>query len=403
MNIGNQKLQKKINRERIVNLLRAKGEMSRSQITEETKLGWGSVTKYTGELIDEGLLKEVGTQKSKGRQSVILGLNEEYKYIIGLDIGGGFIKGVVVNMAGVIQEQACEPTKWDADRSTLLDQVFAIIEGLCDSIKIRPDNLLTIGCCFAGGIDFVTGEIAMANSFSDLVGVNLKQVIEDRFSVSCFVSNSIISRLLGECQSSRVSANKNVAYISLGTGVGAGIISRGKILVPTADEQIGDIAHYMVLRDGPKCKCGLHGCLEVLAGGRNVLKEIESKMGKSGSEALTWEKVAGLAAAGDNTVCSVLEQTGKYIGTAIGSMIQFHRSDSIIIGGGMTNLGNALIDPIKKTVSDYLPEERFNVENIVISDQSRFRGAIGATLYAWDNIFHSEREYVNLTLNGTTN
>ncbi len=406
MNIGNQKLQKKISRERIINYLRQNGNMSRSQIAEVTKLGWGSITRYTGELLKEKIVREVGTQKSKGRNSVILGLNQNYKYIIGLDIGASFIKGVVVNMCGVECAFLCEETLWNADRNTVLNQIYNHIDNLLEKAGILQDRVLAIGCGIAGGVDFEDGIVKRAGNFSDFDQVPLAELIHKRFNVPCYLANSIIVRLLGESKSRQVAERKNVAYISLGTGIGAGVILQSKILVPTEDEKIGDIAHYMVKKDGPQCYCGLHGCLETLVGARHLMNKIKSELEGSNSilkneQDLSWKKIREAAENKDEFVCNILEESGHYIGMALCGVIQFHRPDLIVLGGGMTNLGNSLIQPIKDEVTSTLPEERFDVKNIVISNQANRSGAVGATSYAWDNIFHTQHEYVNLKLKGT--
>jgi predicted NBD/HSP70 family sugar kinase len=407
MNIGNQKLQKKINRERIINLLRQKGNMSRSQIAEYTKLGWGSITKYTGELLQEEIIKEVGAQKSKGRNSVILGLNEDHKYLVGLDIGSSFIKGIVVNMTGVECAFLREETLWESDRETVLEQIYSHIEKLLAQAGISENQLLAIGCGLAGGIDFEHSVVKDAANFRDFDGVPLGRLIRERFNTPCFLANSIIVRLLGESVSNAVINEKNIAYVSLGTGIGAGIIFQSKILVPTENEKIGDIAHFMVEKDGAKCNCGLHGCLEALVGARRLMAKIKTQLPESnsilkdGMENLDWEAIAHAAESNDELVCGILKEAGRYIGMALCGVIQFHRPEIIVLGGGMTNLGDCLINAIKDEIADSLPKERFDVDNIVISDQIYRCGAIGATMYAWDNIFHSEREYVNLKLQGT--
>jgi predicted NBD/HSP70 family sugar kinase len=177
--------------------------------------------------------------------------------------------------------------------------------------------------------------------------------------------------------------------------------------VPTENEKIGDIAHFMVEKDGAKCNCGLHGCLEALVGARRLMAKIKTQLPESnsilkdGMENLDWEAIAHAAESNDELVCGILKEAGRYIGMALCGVIQFHRPEIIVLGGGMTNLGDCLINAIKDEIADSLPKERFDVDNIVISDQIYRCGAIGATMYAWDNIFHSEREYVNLKLQGT--
>ena len=405
MNIGNQKLQKKFNRELILNLMCQHGHLSRSQIAEKTGLGWGSITKYTAEMLRENLIKEVGEQKSKGRSSVILGLNKDFKYILGLDIGSSYIKGIVVNMGREECAFLREATLWNADRKTVLEQLFSFIEKLLEQAGITADRLLAIGCGFAGGIDFESGTVKRAGNFSDFDQVPLAGILNERFKTPCFVANGITVRLLGESISEQVKDNDNVAYISLGTGVGAGIILHSKILVPTEDERIGDIAHYMVEKKGPRCYCGLHGCLEALVGARHLLDRVQKLLPESDSSLknisspLSWEIIAENANIDDPLVSCVLSEAGHYIGMALCGIIQFHRPGLIILGGGMTNLGDRLIQPIKDEVSSFLPIERFDVDNIVISEQACRCGAAGATLYAWDNIFYSQHEYINLNLN----
>ena len=407
MNIGNQKLQKKINSELIINILREQGNLSRSQIAERTKLGWGSITKYTAELLHKNIVKEMGEKRTQGRKSVILGLNPDYKYMIGLDIGSSNIKGVVVNMTGIIKGYHREPTLWDADQATVLNQIYAFIEKLLEISGISSNQLLTIGCGISAFVDFEAGRIIKAANFKDFSDIPIKDLITQRFNKQCYIANSMVVRLLGESKSQLVGTEKNVAYISLGTGIGAGIIYKGKVIAPTENEHIGDIAHFLAIKDGPSCYCGLKGCLEFTVGSRHLMHKIQARLPGSNSELnklsvpLNWELVTEAAKHKDKLICDILREAGHYIGIAAVSIIQFYCSDVIILGGGMTNLGESLIQPIRDTVAELLPIERFNADNIIISKEKYYNGAIGATLYAWDNIFHSRRQYVNIQLNGT--
>jgi glucokinase len=310
-------------------------------------------------------------------------------------------------MTGVECAFLREETLWESDRETVLEQIYSHIEKLLAQAGISENQLLAIGCGLAGGIDFEHSVVKDAANFRDFDGVPLGKLIRQRFNAPCFLANSIIVRLLGESVSNAVINEKNIAYISLGTGIGAGIIFQSKVLVPTKNEKIGDIAHFMVEKDGPKCNCGLHGCLEALVGARRLMAKIKTQLPESNSmlkndiESLDWEAVAHAAENNDELVCRILKEAGRYIGMALCGVIQFHRPEIIVLGGGMTNLGDCLINAIKDEIAGNLPKERFDVDNIVISDQIYRSGAIGATMYAWDNIFHSEREYVNLKLQGT--
>lgn len=403
INIGNQRLQKKINRELIIAQLRQSGELSRSRIAELTGLGWGSVTKYTGELLRENMIVEVRAEKSGGRNSVILGLNQDYKYIAGIDIGAGFMKAVVVDMSGAVRASHREATKWDCEKAVVLAQINDMIVKVLDEAGISSAQLLAIGCGISGGVDFSTGFLKRTGNFSDFKQVPLAGILQERFGVPCFLSNSIIIRLLGISKSPLIRHCRNVAYVWLGTGVGAGIISDGRIVVPTEDRPIGDIAHYMIRRDGVRCYCGLHGCLETVVGARHLLKRIRERSGRvfSDDDVTAWREIREAAAKGETGVCGILAEAGRDIATVIEGIIQFNRPELIILDGGMTHLGEPLVRPIRNAVGERFPQERFDAANIIAAGPENYCGALGATLFAWDNVFHSEREYVNLQLHGT--
>lgn len=397
MNIGNQKLQKKINRERIITLLREQGELSRSQIAEQTGLGWGSVTKYTAELLSEEVICEMRTERSGGRNSVILGLNRDYKYMIGIDLGAGFIKGILTDMSGLVCESHSEATKWDAAQSEMLEQIYSVVGQLLDMANIPKERLLAIGCGVAGVIDYGQGVVLQAGNFRDFNHVPLAGFLRERFSVPCFVANTMMIRMLGAIAAGLIDDNHNAAYIWLGTGVGSGIVCQGKILIPTKYEILGDIAHYMVERNGPQCYCGLHGCLETMVGSRYLIQHFQGVIpGKTDPE---WADVMDSAKNGNSTVKAILARAGRYVADAIGGIIQFHHPERVILDGGMTGFGDALVQPLRDALEERFPRERFDVNNIIIADRDYYRGALGAASFAWDKLYYSsEHKYVNLDM-----
>jgi predicted NBD/HSP70 family sugar kinase len=202
---------------------------------------------------------------------------------------------------------------------------------------------------------------------------------------------------LGEINQGAGKGVNNLIFVKIGTGIGAGIISQGQIY-RGASGCAGDIGHISIDKSGPVCHCGNKGCLEALAGGPAIaerslnaaqagkspilLKYYEKNGGK-----LSAEDVGNAAREGDALSIEIIRESGQMVGDVIASLVNFYNPDMIVIGGGVSNLGNLLLSSIRQAVLNRsLPLATRNLD-IVFSGIGEDAGVFGAVNLAMDYIF----------------
>jgi predicted NBD/HSP70 family sugar kinase len=358
---GNQKFLRMAGISAILNIIRDRGPLSRTDIASETKLGWGTVTRRADELVKAGTLVESKTVSAgRGRSSVMLDLNTGAGHFIGVDFGSRKTSVVLADIKGEIVRDMTEETNSGGSQNS----VSGLIELIQSVIgKDFAGKIAGIGAAVSGSVDFSTGEIIKAINFRrPLERVPLGKILQGEFKVPVRVLNALTARLLGEIRHGAGASVKNMVYLWLGTGVGSAIVSNGRPLIPAARERLGDIGHIMISPGGPLCKCGLKGCLEAYAGYERLKTGLES---------------------GDIT----LKTAAEHISAGLFYMIQLHAPEKIVIAGKYAEFGEGFIGMIRDSAGKKLPPERFDARNICPSETGGLGGARGAVEAVWSHLY----------------
>jgi len=213
---------------KILKLIKEHGKISRVDISRKTGLSKPVVSIVTSRLIKNGLIKEVGEGKSTkktGRRPIMLSFVPDYMYVVGLDIGGTKLEGVLADLEGNIVDKIVAPTKDVHTEKDLYDLVSHSVKAL---IKGRKNKILGIGIGVPGTVDWKTGIINYMPAF-ELRNVNLKDYVQKKFDLTVLIENDVNLDALAE---SKIGAGKGFKYIlmvSIGTGTGAGLILNGAI------------------------------------------------------------------------------------------------------------------------------------------------------------------------------
>jgi glucokinase-like ROK family protein len=213
---------------------------------------------------------------------------------------------------------------------------------------------------------------------------------------SVVVDNDVNVMALGEIYQGCGKGIDNLIFIKIGTGIGAGIVCEGKIY-RGASGCAGDIGHICVDKNGPICHCGNKGCLEAIAAGPAIAERAlqAAQAGKSSiimnlyeknGHLLQAEDVGNASREGDALAIEVIRESGQYIGDVLAGLVNYYNPEMIVIGGGVSNLGNLLLSTIRQSVLHRsLPLATRDLQ-IVFSDIGQATGVIGAINLAMDNI-----------------
>ncbi len=287
---------------------------------------------------------------------------------IGVDIGGTKILSAVIDEKGNIIKSLRVPSEGKEGREKILSHLYEAIEG------ILSEDIEGIGIGTAGQVDPDTGTIVTATpNLKDWAGTPLKDIIEERFKLPTYVDNDGNVAALGEWWAGGGRGAKCLLCLTIGTGIGSGIVYNGKVF--RGAKGVGaELGHMSIKYDGIRCNCGGIGCIEAYASGPALMKRLQEK----GRSIKNPEEIQLYAESGDKIVLEAIEEIGILLGYAMVSFINIFNPDIILLSGGVSNLGDLLINPIRKIVDTYaLPGGRdVKITKATLGEQA---GVVGAS------------------------
>ena len=306
---------------------------------------------------------------------------------LGFDIGGTKIAGAVVDERGSVVDELVEPTPEDSDA----EAVTAVLLGMVERLRSRHD-VVTIGVGAAGIVEWPAGRIVWAPN-NDYRDWPLREQLEKATGLPVVVDNDANVAALAEARLGE--PYPNMVLITVGTGVGGGLILDGRIYRgPTGLG--GELGHIVLNPDGPRCGCGNHGCFEAFASGTALTRmgrdaaadEPEGMIARLGAEEgeVTGKIVTRAALAGDPTATGLFGRLGRWLGVGIASLANIFELDAVVVGGGLVVTGELLLVPARAAAREFAfaPTAR-DVAPIVAASFGVDAGKIGAALLALEH------------------
>ncbi len=343
-------------------LVRKQGPLSRTTVADLLGKSRSSITSIVGNLLDQGVLVEIGHGESGGgRRPKMLDINKDLGYIAGADIGATSIDLALADFKGNILERVSEPADVRKGPKTVLDEVSKLVCEMLNKRGASVTDLLGFGLGVPGPVQFPAGLLVRPPLMPTWEGFPIKNYLRDRFPASrMVVDNDVNIMAIGEGNVGGGVGMDNFIFIKIGTGIGAGIISHGEIYRGT-DGCAGDIGHICVDVDGPVCHCGNTGCLAAMAAGpaiaesgkqaaeRGESKQLARRLRENDGH-LTSIDVGEVAAAGDPVANQIVSESGQMVGGVLASMVNFYNPKAIFIGGGVSNIGHQYLSTIRQSI-----------------------------------------------------
>ena len=306
---------------------------------------------------------------------------------IGIDVGGTNVKIALVDGNGNIAYSNTAPTHAEMGLNYTIENIKQAIRDLIT--ESRVENLEGIGFDFPGQIDYKNGVVKLAPNIPGWVDIPIAKIIEDEFHVPVKIDNDVHCAALGELKYGAGQGCENFICMTVGTGIGSGIVLDGK-LIRGATNVAGELGHIKLsMHDGELCGCGDYGCLEAYASGPSIVKMAQDYImgGKStkykemaaGGE-ITPYIVSEAAKQGDPVAQRIFTKTGEYIGFGLVSVINLLNPEKVIIGGGVAGAGDILFDPIRKVIKERAMKVAGSAVEIVPAKLGNNAGVIGASL-----------------------
>ena len=259
---GSFELMKQLNVSAVLNIIKNNGSLSRADIAKLTGLTPASISNITKQLIEGEYLLERGMgESSGGRPPIILELNPEARYVIGVNIGVGSIQVVITNLgAKILCRKEITMSMDEYDKDNVFNELVKIINQVVLSSNIDTNKIIGVGVAMHGIVNVATGVSEYA-PYYNWVNVNLKDELQSRLNYPVFIDNDVRAMAIGESWFGSSKDINNFVMINVSNGVGAGIIIDNKPYYGV-DFSAGEIGHIVVDVDGTKCNCGNYGCLE---------------------------------------------------------------------------------------------------------------------------------------------
>ncbi len=316
------------------------------------------------------------------------------KAMIGIDLGGTNVKTAVVSREGEVMGKDSRPTDADQGLEAVLDKMVEGVDAALQAAKVRRADVLAAGIGAPGPMNWQTGVVFAPPNLPGWKDVPLARLMRERLQIPVYVDNDANVACYGEFW---LGVGRNVdsmALLTLGTGVGGGIVLMGQLL-RGPDGTAGEIGHLCVKRDGRQCNCGAKGCLEQYASVSGMLKTARKRIEQGGLntfllemcggdlDSLTGKMISDAVEQGDTFAKWVMEETGRWLGTGIGSIINLLNPEMVVLGGGMIGAGDVLFNPVRETAraqSFDVPGKRAEIIPAALGGDAGVIGAAGCAL-----------------------
>lgn len=306
--------------------------------------------------------------------------------LIGVDIGGTTVKIGFFTEEGLILDKYEIPTNKNSKGVQIIPDIVQSINGKIKDLSLSKKTIMGIG---VGAPGFIVGESGMVEEGVNIGWkvVNLGSELGGQLQLPVFVENDANLAALGENWMGSGNQSRNFVAITLGTGVGGGIIANGQLL-SGVNGTAGEIGHITVDPNGYPCNCGKNGCLETVASATGIAKQAMeiigvkplSNLGKHFKEhgRITAKDVFDLASAGDQDCLQIIVRTGDVLGLVLSNIATIVNPSKIVIGGGVSKAGKPLLDAIKHSFTIYALERLTRVCDIDTAQLGNDAGIYGA-------------------------
>lgn len=301
------------------------------------------------------------------------------KYSVGVDIGGTNVALAVVKETGSIVSEKVIPTNTDISPEEMIENICEEINNVIEEANVAENDIVGIGVGAPGPLDSRQGYLTNPPNLIGWVDVPIQQLIEKEFSYPVTLENDANAAALAEKWVGAAQENDHFVYITISTGIGAGVITDGKLLRGLKGNA-ADIGHTVVDPLGDLCNCGQRGCLEAIASGTAIAKHGSKMMGKD----LTTKEVFNLYEEGHEKIKEHMDYVLKILGIACVNTINTFDPEKLVIGGGVSKAGEVLFEPMRSYVRKYALNPTGRQTEIVPAKLDQNSGVIGAAALCFD-------------------
>lgn len=315
------------------------------------------------------------------------------RHVLGIDLGGTGVKTALVSENKEILAQDTRPTEAAKGQDAVIDNMVASAESVIEASGVKRKLVVAAGIGAPGPLNSDTGVVYSPPNLPGWKDVPLAGILSERLGIPCYLENDANAACYGEYWMGAGQGAENMCLLTLGTGVGGGIVTFGELL-RGQDGTAGEVGHIKVQRGGRQCGCGSKGCLEaygsVTGMVRTAIEGLENGAESSVRDAcggdlnsVTGKMISDAAQEGDPFALSVIEETATWLGLGIASLINLFNPEKIVLCGGMIAAGDALFEPIRRVATKNsfdVPASRVEIVPGALGADSGVLGCAGVAL-----------------------
>lgn len=350
---------KNLNKHAIIDLIRfTSGGISRVEIARRMGLTRAAVSAIVDDLMSLGLVRETEGSYPSGRRPIVLEINPDLGHVIGIDMGASHVMLILADFSGRQLHEIEVPLDINEGPQICLARVAELVDQLLKEAGMSLSQISAVGVGVPGPIVQKEGMVSGPPIMPGWDRYPIRDHLQELWQVPVSLNNDAELGAVGEWAYGAGRGEHNLAYIKVGTGIGAGLLLEGQIYRGSTG-CAGEIGHITIDENGPLCTCGNRGCLEAIAGGAAIArKAMEAvRMGQRTQLAemvhngkLTVADVMNAARHGDHLAQRITAEAGMHLGTAIANIVNLFNPSMVVIGGSVGQIGDLLLEPIRLTV-----------------------------------------------------
>lgn len=320
-------------------------------------------------------------------------INKKSNLAVGVDLGGTKVNIAMVSKKGKIVDHIKFPTNAKQGKELVIRRIKEGIDQLIHQTDLEISNITGIGIGAPGPINYKSGVIHYAPNLPDWKEVPLAEIMKEDFQIPIIVENDANTAAWGEKIFGVAQGIDDMICLTLGTGIGGGLIFNGNIF-RGKNNVAGEVGHIIVNKGGLPCNCGNYGCLEAYSSASGIKRRIYSRVTKQNINNislssvgnlnnLSLAKVFELARQGDPLVEDIVEEAIEYLGIGIASLVNILNPEMVVLVGGITNEGEKLLKPIQDIVFQRVMSTHKENLKIVFGKLGEYAGVVGAAALIW--------------------
>ena len=382
-NILNNDRIKNKNRLAVLDLLKDRGAMSRSELTGQLNCDGTTITNIIRSLDNDGFIKSLGckAESGRGRPKELIALNEDARAAIGISFSPRLLSGVVTNFSGRIIFQEKIYLEKSISRNVLEKRLKQMAMNLLE--QCRPRRIAGIGLATFGVYMPESKTIARAEYFDAICGINFENLFHSEFDIVPDIIDGTTARGIAESWARRSAMPASFILLNADIGIGCFVFTNFQPLL-TGKGNYNEFGHMIMNPDGKLCEAGHRGCLETYAAVPAIERNVAEVSGKAKP---VFEEIVDRYRKQDKAVVKIVNDSGKWLGIASANLVNIFAPEEIILSGSIAGFGPQYLEVLRQTVNKYAMSEFAANTRFSISGITEEGPALGAALIQLDKLF----------------